>query len=104
MKNDTFDVVVIGAGPAGQSAAELASFLGRSALIVERTSPGGVVTTTGGAPTKTLREAALSLEADRQHRSATGQAQIPLDDVLRTVRERTLDVCRTLQGVIGRQL
>jgi NAD(P) transhydrogenase len=29
-------------------------------LIVERNKPGGVVTTTGGAPTKALREAALT--------------------------------------------
>src|SRR5262249_22092378 len=68
MSPNAYDVVVIGAGPAGQSAAELASFLGHSALIVERRSPGGVVTTTGGAPTKTLREVALSLDSDRVHR------------------------------------
>jgi pyruvate/2-oxoglutarate dehydrogenase complex dihydrolipoamide dehydrogenase (E3) component len=31
-----YDLVVIGAGPAGESAAELASFLGRSVAIVEK--------------------------------------------------------------------
>jgi NAD(P) transhydrogenase len=52
----SFDLVVIGAGPAGENAAELASFLGHSVVIIEKNKPGGVVTTTGGAPTKTLRE------------------------------------------------
>jgi NAD(P) transhydrogenase len=51
----SYDLVVIGAGPAGESAAELASFFGHSVVIVEKNKPGGVVTTTGGAPTKTLR-------------------------------------------------
>lgn len=89
---DTFDVVVIGAGPAGQSAAELAAFLGHSALIVERASPGGAVTTTGGAPTKTLREIALSL------------SPMTFADALPIVRARTIDVCRTLQARIAAQI
>ena len=92
MSRDCYDVIVIGAGPAGQSAAELAAFLGRSALIVERGSPGGVVTTTGGAPTKTLREVALSLRADRR------------GDAIEVVRARALEVCATLQRGIARQI
>ena len=55
--DDSYDLVVIGAGPAGEVAAELAAAFGRTVLIVERDTPGGVVTTTGGAPTKALREA-----------------------------------------------
>ena len=64
--DDVYDLVVIGAGPAGQVAAELAASFGRRVLIVERNKPGGVVTTTGGAPTKALREAALYLTGYRQ--------------------------------------
>jgi len=56
---DSYDLIAIGAGPAGESAAELASFFGHRSAIVEKNRPGGTVTTTGGAPTKTLREAAL---------------------------------------------
>ena len=59
--DDIYDLVVIGAGPAGEVAAELAASFGRRALVVERSKPGGVVTTTGGAPTKALREAAVYL-------------------------------------------
>ena len=37
----SYDLVVIGAGPAGESAAELAAFLGDSVVIVEKNKPGG---------------------------------------------------------------
>jgi NAD(P) transhydrogenase len=99
----TYDLIVIGAGPAGQSAAELAAFLGHSALIVDRGRPGGVVTTTGGAPTKTLRELALSIAARRSTATAAA-APMKLEAVLPMVRERTLGVCRSLQEVIARQI
>ena len=39
--DDVYDLVVIGAGPAGQVAAELAASFGRRVLIVEQTSPVG---------------------------------------------------------------
>ena len=52
-------LIAIGSGPAGESATELASFFGHRSAVIEKASPGGTVTTTGGAPTKTLREAAL---------------------------------------------
>ena len=53
------DVVVIGAGPAGEAAAELGGNLGYSVALVERDIVGGTVVTSGGAPTKTFREAAV---------------------------------------------
>lgn len=58
-----YDVVVIGAGPAGEAAAELAGNLGYSVALVERDTVGGTVVTNGGAPTKTFREAASYLSA-----------------------------------------
>ena len=61
--NSRHDVVVIGAGPAGEAAAELAGNLGYSVALVERDTVGGTVVTTGGAPTKTFREAALYLSS-----------------------------------------
>lgn len=56
-----YDLIVIGGGPAGQGAAEFASFAKRRTLVIERKVLGGLVVTTGGGPTKTLREAALHL-------------------------------------------
>jgi NAD(P) transhydrogenase len=57
------DVVVIGAGPAGEAAAELGGNLGYAVALVERDTVGGTVVTSGGAPTKTFREAAVYLSA-----------------------------------------
>jgi NAD(P) transhydrogenase len=57
------DVVVIGAGPAGEAAAELGGNLGYSVALVERDIVGGTVVTNGGAPTKTFREAAVYLSS-----------------------------------------
>ena len=62
---DHYDFVVIGGGPAGQGAAEVAAIYGHKTLVIERNVLGGVVVTTGGAPTKTLRDAALYLTGFR---------------------------------------
>ncbi len=58
-KANHYDFMVIGGGPAGQGAAEVAAIYGYKTLVVENNVLGGVVATTGGAPTKTLRDAAL---------------------------------------------
>ena len=92
-----YDLIVIGAGPAGDSAASLAAVFGHSVLIVERTAAGGAVTTTGGGPTKTLREAALALTGFH-HRDVYGLAEARAGDVVvQKIRERTREVCAILQ-------
>jgi NAD(P) transhydrogenase len=102
--NDEYDLVVIGAGPAGEVAAELAASFGRRVLIVERNKPGGVVTTTGGAPTKALREAALYLTGFRQEEVYGIRAAAPLDVVLPTIAARIERVRDVLQGVVATRL
>jgi NAD(P) transhydrogenase len=54
--NGRYEVVVIGAGPAGQATAELAGNLGYPVALAERDTVGGTVATNGGAPTKTIRD------------------------------------------------
>lgn len=96
---DSYDLIAIGAGPAGESATELASFFGHRCAIVEKYRPGGTVTTTGGAPTKTLREAALYfsglVEGDMYGIRTVAAPEIAID----TIRKRTWDVCELLQKV-----
>src|SRR5262245_33019248 len=101
--NHAYDLIVIGSGPAGQSAAELAAFLGHSALVVERGEPGGVVTTTGGAPTKTLREIAMALSSRRRLAGASDRPA-SLADALPIVRTQTLAACRSLQQIVREQI
>src|SRR5690349_16076850 len=54
MDNDTFDVIVLGAGPAGETAAGRAADHGLSVAIVERELVGGECSYWGCIPSKTL--------------------------------------------------
>jgi NAD(P) transhydrogenase len=93
MRPEPYDMIVLGAGPAGQSAAELAAWFGTRVVIVERSKPGGIVTTTGGAPTKTLREAVFDLDGGTS-----------FDTARPIIRARTVEVCETLQTLATRQI
>ena len=61
-----YDLVVGGAGPAGEKGAVQAAYFGKRVAIVERESePGGAAVHTGTLPSKTLRETALYLSGYR---------------------------------------
>ena len=65
--SDHFDLIVIGAGPAGEKGAAQAAYFGKSVCIVERApKPGGAAVNTGTIPSKTLRETALYFSGLRQ--------------------------------------
>ena len=102
--HDEYDLVVIGAGPAGQVAAELGASFGRHVLIVERDKPGGVVATTGGAPTKALREAALYLTGYGQEEVYGLRAAEPLGAIMPTITARIEQVRDVLQEVVAGRL
>jgi NAD(P) transhydrogenase len=100
-----FDLLAIGAGPAGQKAAIQASKLGRRAAIVEGEQVGGCSVFSGTIPSKTLREAVLYLTGFSQ-RAIYGQSYRVKDDItmddLRTraagVTQRETDVIRDQLG------
>jgi NAD(P) transhydrogenase len=63
-----YDLVVIGSGPAGHSAAIQAAKLRKRVLVVERKAiVGGVCMNIGTIPSKTMREAVLYLSGYREH-------------------------------------
>src|SRR5450755_2057964 len=67
--SDTFDLIVLGGGPAGASAAAAAGFIGKRAALVELAGMlGGAGINTGTIPSKTLRETALVLSGWRSRR------------------------------------
>jgi NAD(P) transhydrogenase len=100
----SYDLVVIGAGPAGESAAELAAFLGRSVVIVDKNKPGGVVTTTGGAPTKTLRESMLALTGFYNREVYGIAVSAPPHLLVEKITERTIRVAKLLQDVTAQNI
>ena len=65
--NNSYDLVVIGSGPAGQKAAICAAKMRKKVAVIERKrSIGGVCVNTGTIPSKTFREAVLYLSGLRQ--------------------------------------
>src|ERR1700750_1728252 len=58
----TYDIIVIGSGPAGQRAAIQGAKSGRRVAVIEkREALGGACINTGTIPSKTMREAVLHL-------------------------------------------
>jgi NAD(P) transhydrogenase len=101
---DTYDLVTIGSGPAGESAAELAAFFGHRAAVIEKARPGGTVTTTGGAPTKTLREAALYFSGFREGDVYGLRMAVPPEIATDLIRKRTWSVCEQLQKLAAENI
>jgi NAD(P) transhydrogenase len=101
----SYDLVVIGSGPAGQKAALLAAKLGRRVALVDRAaSVGGVCIHTGTVPSKAIREAVLHLTGIRE-RSVYGDSyavkqSITMEDLLYRCRH----VVRTEVEVIRSQM
>ncbi|VTT99412.1 pyridine nucleotide-disulfide oxidoreductase : Pyridine nucleotide-disulfide oxidoreductase OS=Cystobacter violaceus Cb vi76 GN=Q664_49925 PE=4 SV=1: Pyr_redox_2: Pyr_redox: Pyr_redox_dim [Gemmataceae bacterium] len=105
--SDAFDLVVIGAGPGGETAAVTAARLGKRVALIEKAPfVGGAAVNTGTLPSKTLRETALALSGLRSRdlygvdlslgRDAT------IDDVLR--HERTIKAAHReqIRGLLTR--
>lgn len=91
----TYDLIVIGSGPAGRRAAIQAAKWGRSVLVVEKGRKlGGVSVHTGTIPSKTLRETVLNLSGWRE-RTFYGASYRVKDDIsakdLRSRLNKTLD-------------
>ena len=101
---DAYDLIAIGAGPAGESATELAASFGHRSAVIERARPGGAVTTTGGAPTKTLREAALYFSGIREGDIYGLRTTAAPEIATAIIRNRTWAVCELLQKVTAENI
>jgi NAD(P) transhydrogenase len=102
MDKATYDLVVIGSGPAGQKGAIAAAKLGKKVAVIDRKGMiGGVSLHTGTIPSKTLREAVMYMTGFRQ-RAFYGsdyslKEKVSKEDLsvrVRTVLERELEVVR----------
>ena len=91
-----YDLVCIGSGPAGQRGAVQAAKLGRRVAIVERhATMGGICVATGTIPSKTFREAVLSISSPRADGAARSSQRPTANELLSRVgdvveREGTL--------------
>jgi len=85
--NNTYDLIVIGSGPAGQKAAICAAKMRKKVAVIERKRTiGGVCVHTGTIPSKTFREAVLYLSGLRQRtfygRGYAVKDQIAMQDLV----------------------
>lgn len=105
MSPTTFDLVIIGSGPAGHRAALSAAKLGRKVAVIEREdSVGGVCIHTGTIPSKAIREAVLHLTGLRE-RSVYGSSYAVKHDIeMSDLLYRCQYVVRTEVDVIRNQL
>ena len=91
MASRTYDLIVIGSGPAGEKGAAQAAYFGKAVALVEKEPPpvyGGAAANTGTLPSKTLRETALFLSGFRNRRarrawSSAGRTQVDIDGLMR---------------------
>ena len=66
MSEHSHDLVILGGGPGGYRAAELAGKRGMSVALVEREHLGGVCLNRGCIPTKTLLQLRESVQPSRR--------------------------------------
>ncbi len=80
---DSFDLVVIGSGPAGSSGALAAALFGKRVALIERADHvGGAGINTGTIPSKALRESALMLSGSRTRKLLGLEVSLRRDNVL----------------------
>jgi NAD(P) transhydrogenase len=98
-----YDLIVIGAGPAGEKGAAQAAYFGKRVALVDLSSrPGGAAVSTGGIPTKTLREGAIYLSGLGQ--SASFVTPTSAQDPWALLMRRKLEVSTLMTAAVERNL
>jgi len=102
---ETFDLVVIGSGPAGEKGAAQAAYFGKSVALVERAPHlGGAGINTGTVPSKTLRETALYFSGLRQRGLYGIDYSIKKDITVPDFMYREQEVVHALRDLVSANL
>lgn len=102
---DSYDLVVIGSGPAGEKAGAMAAYFDKSVAIVEReTRPGGTVVRRGGIPTKTLREAAMYLSSFHRRETYGVGIDMSREELVELMRDRAAQVIELTADAVERNI
>jgi NAD(P) transhydrogenase len=103
--SQSFDLVVIGSGPAGQKAALNAAKLGKRVALIDRFhSLGGVCIHTGTIPSKAIREAVLHLTGLNLRQVYGESYSVKQEITIQDLLYRAEHVVRTEVDVIRNQM
>jgi len=102
---DRYDLIVIGAGPAGEKGAAQAAYFGKRVALVEREPhPGGAGINTGTVPSKTLRETALYFSGLGQRGLYGVDYHVKSHLTVKDFMYREQEVVRSLRQVVSENL
>jgi dihydrolipoamide dehydrogenase len=94
-----YDIIILGGGPAGYTAAERASSKGMSVLLIEKQSLGGVCLNEGCIPLKTILYSAKVLDTVRQASKYAVTANDVSFDFNKIISRKNKIVKKLLAGV-----
>lgn len=97
-----YQVIIIGGGPAGYTAAEAAGKAGLSVLLIEKQSLGGVCLNEGCIPTKTLLYSAKTYDAARHASKYAVSAGEVSFDLSKIIARKSKVVRKLVLGVKGK--
>jgi NAD(P) transhydrogenase len=99
-----YDLLVVGAGPAGEKGAAQAAYFGKRVCLVDPNQrPGGIAVSKAGIPTKTVREGAIYLSGLGQSASAM-MAAPNVQDPWPLLMARKLEVAELMTKAVERNL
>jgi NAD(P) transhydrogenase len=101
---ERFDMVVVGAGPAGEKAAAQAAYFGKRVAVVEAAPALGGAMATSAVTTKAMREAALYLTGFQRRRIYGAGIDLHPQAVIDRLRARAIDVARTMSDSVEENL
>jgi NAD(P) transhydrogenase len=103
--SERYDLVVIGAGPAGEKGAAQAAYFGKRVAVVDRLShPGGAPVASTGVPTKTLRETALYVTGFRNRDVYGLSLELDPELVVQRLMARKSEVASTMARAVDENL
>jgi NAD(P) transhydrogenase len=102
--DERFDMVVVGAGPAGEKAAAQAAYFGKRVAVVEEASGPGGAMTASAVTTKAMREAALYLTGFQRRHLYDAAIDLEPQAVIDRLRARAHEVAASMSDAARKNL
>jgi NAD(P) transhydrogenase len=99
-----FDLLVVGAGPAGEKAAAQAAYFGKRVAVVDRLPDPGGTMVAGAVSSKAMREAALYLTGFTRHQVYGVSLDLASEVLIDRLRAREADVTTLMTDAVRENL